>query len=325
LVREVCDETDFVINVSPGEEELEQVSETFLSLLNAYQDQLTATYAPIGHSVGPPLTWIYVGGRGTKVALYLRDRLIETGLAVSYPDRPYLGFHPKLGSIYMAVLTEIIAKRNRLSPTTDEPLAYSAIGASDRLMTLALEYDKVSLTPDPTSAYLQFAIQSVIVPDRLEAVPVETLIDFHKRHQAALRAFREHIAGLANELEEVAATENHEIAYAHLKNIYDTRTKPQLDDLRRGLHRLGVESTLGTLALKFDVNAAAGTLVGGAAAAGGHWVLGGAAIAIAAIPYLVGQFGKRREQAQKSPVTYLLQVHKELNSKSLLSSLKHTL
>lgn len=322
FVRRVCGETDFIIDVSPDGEELQQVSESFLKLLNAYQNQLHAAYAS---SATQSPTWIYVGGAaGGKVNRYLADRLRDAGLAVNDPARPYLGFHPKLGSIYMAVLAEVIAARNRLCPTTDEPRAYSAIGASDRLMTLALDDDQVRLAPDPESAYLQFAIQSVIVPNRLEAVPTATLIDFQRRHRAELHAFRAHIAELADELEAVAATANRKVAYAHLKNIYDTRTKPQLDDLRRGLGRLGVETTVGTLALKVDVNTAAGTLVGGVAATGGHWVLGGAAVAIAAIPYLVGQFGKRREQVKKSPTTYLLQVQKELNSRSLLRSLKHS-
>ena len=116
-------------------------------------------------------------------------------------------------------------------------------------MTLALEHDKVSLTPDPTSAYLQFAIQSVILPDKLKEVPVKKLIHFHMRHRSELRAFREHIADLASELEQVAAIRNCEIAYTHLKNIYETKTKPQLDDPRHGLRSLGVESMLGALAL----------------------------------------------------------------------------
>jgi len=117
LVRQVCDETDFIINISPDEADLEHVSGTFLNLLRTYQPQLSATYAPIGHWLGAPaerhstsgparrsatsesgLTWIYVGGRGSKVALPLAHQLIDTGLAVTQPDHHYLGFHPKLGA-----------------------------------------------------------------------------------------------------------------------------------------------------------------------------------------------------------------------------------
>jgi hypothetical protein len=342
LVRRICDDTKFVINISPDEAALAQVCQTFLELLQAYEDQLIATYAPIGHSTGPPverrstgdpakqfetsessLTWIYIGSRGRKIAEPLVGRLIEAGLAVERPGRNYLGFHPRLGSIYMAVLAEVIAAKNRLSPTTDQPLMYSAIGATDRLMTLALEYDEVDLTPDPTSAYLQFAIRSVILPNRLSEVPVKKLIHFHTKYQPELSAFREHITDLANELEDVAATENREIAYAHLNNIYKTKTKPQLDDLRHGLRSLGVESTLGTLALKVDVGAtAATTILGGVAAAEGQWVIGSAALAIGTTRYLVGKFAERREKVRKSPATYLLRIQNELNSKSLLQALR---
>jgi hypothetical protein len=87
----------------------------------------------------------------------------------------------------------------------------------------------------------------VIKPDRLANVPVDKLIRFRGGHTAELTAFREHVAGLADELREIAMVENVDIAHAHLESLYRSRTKPQLDDLRRALRSLGVESTAGTL------------------------------------------------------------------------------
>jgi virulence-associated protein VapD len=126
---------------------------------------------------------------------------------------------------------------------------------------------------------MHVALDAVIVPDRLANVPVGKLLRFRDRHIAELTAFRQHVAGLTDELSEVAAVENLDIAHAHLESLYRKHTKPQLDDLRRALRGQGVESTAGSLGLKVDLNAAAGTVAGSVAAAGGQLAVAGTAIA----------------------------------------------
>jgi hypothetical protein len=94
--------------------------------------------------------------------------------------------------------------------------------------------------------------------------------------------------------------------------LYRSRTKPQLDDLRRALRCLGVESTVDTLGLKVDLNAAAGTVIGSIAAAGGQLAVAGAAVAVTVVPYLAGRFKARRKSITSSPVAHLLAADRKL-------------
>jgi hypothetical protein len=183
-------------------------------------------------------------------------------------------------------------------------------------------HDRSQEVEDTESAYLHLAVRAVIEPESLDRLPVAKLIAFRRRYAAELTAFREHVAGLGTELRRVAEVENLAVAQAHLQALYDTHTRPRLDELRRGLRGLGVESAAGTLGVKVDVGAAAGTILGGLAAAGGQLVVGGVAVAVAALPYLAGKLRERGRLRRESPVAYLLAVKRELSGPALLRRLR---
>jgi hypothetical protein len=75
------------------------------------------------------------------------------------------------------------------------------------------------------------------------------------------------------------------------------------------------------LGLKVDVNAAAGTVLGGVAAAGGQLAVVGVAVAVTVLPYIAGKIKTRQQQVRSSPVAYLLAADRELDGASLLRSL----
>jgi hypothetical protein len=159
---------------------------------------------------------------------------------------------------------------------------------------------------------MHLALDAVIKPTRLADLPVQKLITFRQRYAAELVAFRQHVAALGPELRAVAQVENVQVAHAHLQAIYDKHTRPQLDELRRALRGVGVESVTGTLDLKVDLGAAAGTLIGAAAAAGGQLTVASAAVVVAVLPYVVQRAGKARQVRRDSPVAYLLAVDRKL-------------
>jgi hypothetical protein len=330
LVRQVKDETDLLKEISPSQNDLIEVAHSFEEVLETLGDRVDARYgqnqrgweddrgvysAPwinTGFSFDAPdyLTWVYCGAKGTKIGDALRHQLV--GRKLGLPHGSWLGMHPKLASIYLATLADAIARHNRISPATDDTRMHHAVGALDHLAELLFGHRPASTLDDPENAFVHVALQAVIKPDRLANVPVDKLIRFRGGHTAELTAFREHVAGLADELREIAMVENVDIVHAHLESLYRTRTKPQLDDLRRALRSLGVESTAGTLGLKVDLNAAAGTVIGSIAAAGGQLAVAGAAVAMTVLPYLAGRFKARREAITSSPVAYLLAAHRKL-------------
>ncbi len=206
-----------------------------------------------------------------------------------------------------------------LSPVTDDARMHRAMGALDRLPQMLLSDEDPAIgLENADSAYLHVALQAVIYPRQLMDIPLAKLINFRERYRAELTAFRQHIADLSSELQIIASVENLVVTQAHLESLYERVTKPQLEELRRALRGMGIESTTGAMDLKIDINAAAGTIVGGVAAAGGQFTVASAAVAITVLPYVASRFQIRRQSIASSPVAFLLAANRELTHKSLL-------
>lgn len=332
LVHQLTVETGFLKEISPSRRDLDDVRDAFLEVLDTSAEHVVDRYgtdvrwpsdlltywaapwsnAGVGAADRRDLTWIYCGAQGTKFSDTLTRELSRHRLARR--DGDWLGLQPKLASIYLATLADAIARHNLVSPATDDARMHRAVGALDRLSALLLnEKHEQPALENPTSAYVHIALNAVLVPDDLANVPVRKLLRFRDRHVAELTAFREHVAGLADELRAVAVVENLDIAHAHLESLYRKHTQPRLDDLRRALRGLGVESTAGSLGLKVDLSAAAGTIAGSVAAAGGQLAVAGTAITLTVLPYLAGKYKARQETRRESPVAYLLAAGRELS------------
>jgi hypothetical protein len=258
---------------------------------------------PVHHRA---LVWIYCGDLESKLSYVLRRRLVEAGLAREVDEEdPWVGLHPKLGTVYLTALADTVARHNALSPVTDDVRMHHAVGALDHLADL-LDRRVTPAFQDTRAAYVHLSLRAAIRPERIAAVPVSPLVRFRQRYASELAAFHTHINSLATELEQIAAVENSEIAQAHLQALYERATKPQLDELRRALRAFGIESTVGTLGLKVDLGAVSGTALGTLAVSRGHPAVGAAAVALTVVPYIAGRLKARRQQRTGSPVAYLL-------------------
>ncbi|MFI0220443.1 DUF6236 family protein [Streptomyces lydicus] len=328
VVREIRGESDLLQEITPSRHDLETVADAFFELLG-HEDlvwELNALHLGaadltlgVSEDLFPPLSqrmtetghhpallWIYCGGTGTKMSYLLRHQLIEAGLAVQVDRRdPWIGLQPRLGTVYLTALADTVARHNALSPVTDDPRMHQAVGALDRLADL-LDLPVTPALQDTRAAYAHLSLRAVIRPERIAAVPVSRLVAFRQRYAPELAAFHAHIDSLATELEQIAAVENAEIAQAHLQTLYERTTKPQLDELRRGLRAFGVESTLSMLGLKVDLGAVSGTALGTLAVSGGHPAMGAGAVALTVVPYMAGRLKARQQQRTDSPVAYLL-------------------
>lgn len=354
LVRQLRTETDFIVEAAPSPTVLRTVTETFSEIIDADPHRIVERYGlrhsfreefhPSPHDLRqstdwlgyePPVpqgTWdmvrssymlrMHTGASDSKMGTGLSEKLVGMGLAEP-SGGPWVGMHPKLGSIYLAVLTDVMARGEMLSPTTDDLRMHKAVGALSQLTNLLFEdHARVPAIEHAESAYMHVALRTVIEPDKSAEVPVAKLIRFREAHRDELAAFHEHVAGLTADLQAIAEVENLEVASAHLKSLYESQTRPQLNELRKALRAQGIESSAGTLVQKVNLNAAAGTLLGSVAAAGGQLAVAGAAVAVTLVPYIASRVEARRQQVGDSPVAYLLAADRELSGRTLLGALQ---
>ncbi|MEV6013826.1 DUF6236 family protein [Streptomyces sp. NPDC051976] len=345
LVRQLRSETDFLIETVPSKADLAAVTDAFRALLTTHGQEITGRFGlqtPIVYShedrqyrmavsnnpfPGNYEFSLYSDPANPLIGRELSDLLISSDLARRVTGtgyREWISVRSPMGSAYMAALSDAIARHNMTSLVTDDPRMHRAVGALDRLPEMLLRDEpQPPGFEDADSAYLQVAIQAVLEPLNLLDLPLSKLIRFRDRYRAELAAFRIHLEEVSTELQAIAAVENLAVAHAHLESLYVRHTKPKLDDLRRALRALGVESTSGAMVLKIDANAAAGTILGAVAAAGGQLAVAGVATAIAVFPYVASRLMSRRQTIVGSPVAYLLAAERELGSTSLIRWRRH--
>lgn len=282
-----------------------------------YQPPASQVYVP-----DETLFWVYCGSSGARIGSGLKDLLLGKGLAREAPDGgPWVGMNSRLGSVYMATLTDAVARHNNLCPTTDDFRIHHALGALDQLAVMLLgEPTPSPAFDDAASAYLHVALDAVLEPERISEVPISRIIEFRQKHEEELRGFRDHIAGLSAELAKITSIENVDIARAQIEDLYNAETAPRLAELRKAMRSFGIKSVAGALGLKLDLGAASTTAIGVAAVAAGLPVIAGiAAVALSIIPYVASRIGEYGEARSGSPVAYLLAANRELHGRALVA------
>ena len=199
---------------------------------------------------------------------------------------PWVGMRPRLASVYMAALADAVAGHNDLAPTTDDPRMHSAVGAISQLKALLFNsgyHPSARNRPAHMSIWRfkpclnpkNLGMQSL--RQRLSSSGKRTRMN-SKPSGAMCQAWQ--MSWIARLL---WTTQNCRISIC--KEIYQSQTKPMLQELQRRLLAYGVDTVAGSVALKVNLGAASGTALGTAALAGGHVALGAASVALSVVPY----------------------------------------
>jgi hypothetical protein len=152
----------------------------------------------------------------------------------------------RLGSAYLASLADVMAQRNMLSPVTDSDRMHRVFGALDRIPEMLFSDDDLAPGLEDADSAYLHVALDAVLEPRRLADVPTT----------ALIKFRDRYRA------ELVAFRQH------------------IEGLSSELRAIAAVENL------IDVNAAAGTLVGGIAAAGGQWAVAGAAAVITVIPYI---------------------------------------
>ena len=260
-----------------------------------------------------------IGLHRAKVNSLLLSELERHRLAAIDDSGEYAAVHPNFAWAYMCMLADEMADDGRLTPVSDDSSAYDACGAwtPTRFAATLLGEDLESPRLDHDhQVKLAMLALNIAIPRDLEAVPIERIIKIRKRYGTELDAFRALIATTGQELSaELENVRHPAVLDAYIKETVAQRIERPLEELRRAMRSLGVETALGAASVKFEVPAAA-TLAAGWAA--GQPVVAGAGAAFGIATWYRNWRKARADHARNSPVGYLWRIERGLSGPDLL-------
>jgi len=89
---------------------------------------------------------------------------------------------------------------------------------------------------------LQAILQKV-----LASIPTKKLIQLRNRHRDEMTAFQTTIHGFASDLEKLEDIDDPAALKAHLESEYERKLQPQLNDLKKRLKSLGIDTVTGAM------------------------------------------------------------------------------
>jgi hypothetical protein len=262
-----------------------------------------------------------IGLHTTKVKVELFGLLQRNRLAITDSRLQYAAVHPNFAWAYMCVLADEVARRNGLVPLSDDPSAYEACGDwTEERLAAALLGDGSAPVARHLRTEVGLLALRLAVPDDLAAVPVHKIVAIRKRYGAEFDAFHELVADVSASFSaELAEVSDPSVLEAYLGQAVAARFDRPLEDLRKAMRGLGVDTALSSTAIKFELPAAAAALAGGLAASQPVLATAGAAFGVAS--WYRSARAARRDAVAGTPVGYLWRVERGVGGKTLLDRL----
>src|SRR5258708_6768767 len=336
-VQRLKGELGFVENFEPVNRDTFEVGELFSQMLRRYRKQLRSHYRVL--SEDSDLAYVY---SDAKMAHTLTDALLDAGLAVRRTEiedhrgvKAQVGMHPRLAFVYMEALAEQMALSRGFRPVTDNVRDHVAIGEYTlaRLAQALLERDitqpyLLGVAPAADEIERQMAsiaLQSVL-PQNIASVPVEKIIRLRQQHRTELTAFQTHIHEFVTKLDTIQQIDDPRAIKAHLEVAYEREIKPQLDDLKKCMKSLAIETVVGV----FNVKAVLPPLLASAETSL-HLLPSIPPLVAVTTPIawsLFPVFQKKRaeihERVHASPAAYLLYAQEGLTPTNVVSQVRQT-
>lgn len=255
----------------------QQVDALFYDFLDRYQGELIPRYGAAALRLESLDTWdVYdellpLDPRLEKVhpdkmSYSLAQKLAQAGLLVrrKYQWRRAsdgkvlivgdLAMHRRLAGVYLAVLADVVARENRMTPLTDQPLiCASTSGWTIEAMAQILLADESSTTmeerADYSHAFVVLALQTVL-PRDLAEVPVKRIIEARQRLLPELMRYRTFLDALAPDFVEISEVPDPEVRAAKLQNHVESQIKQPIEAMERELGRLGLQPVRAVLSLQ---------------------------------------------------------------------------
>ncbi len=276
-----------------------------------------------GRTSSSSLAFVHV----SKLEPSLRQRLLDSKLAMPSHDKRWLGMHPSIVAAYMISLATSIAERRGLALSSDnathlsgaasctvDDLARSLVGSvnlSKKRRPLGTESAQV--TPERVA----FVTLQAVLPERLDGISIKQILELRERHAGARNAFHAYVEDVRGQLASSKITEPAALD-EHIRLEYTRRLEPEMRELRHGLRSLGISTFLGAfgVAVTLPLGSHFGLSIGTATA------LAGATLGVAALSHK--HRGEARALLKPSPAAFLF-VTERLRPRTLGRRLSETL
>ena len=148
-------------------------------------------------------------------------------------------------SVYLSALADRVAQANDMPVVTDQPQMYGMLNGWELdTLTRVLLSDETSdgdsrhRTADAIAAtYAAIAIQTV-VPEKLDGIPVEKIVQARRTLAAEFDAFCAHLESLADQFSALTQVEDPAVLRARLEVLVGRDLRRPTAELDRGLRQL---------------------------------------------------------------------------------------
>lgn len=264
------------------------------------------------------LGWIHSRKISNEFAHFLvGEGLGEIGRGA---DVQWVGLHPTVAAAYTLALTSSCAKHEKLEPVTDNPSPFlsPAVGVAAAIRLLASGHPDAHLeeprydVPD----FVMLAIESV-VPDHLEEIEVDRILEIKNRLQEELTIFKEFVENQRRDLEGLSVIASDEIYAEAFAAHVNSAIRGPLERLERGYKLCKFDTVRSLLTLQ--------TFTPPAAIAEALHLLHTSSVltAVGGVGVLAGNAWwqlreERRQLIHDSPVGYLLSVKRALTARTAI-------
>lgn len=299
VAKTLAGELDFFVNISPEQAPaVGEIADRFARFIVDNRKELQKRYQiedrtdfenlPADVASGNIFGLHRSGDRGhawihaAKAASQMWDAIVSSGIGKVYArdgeDGARVILDSELAGIYMTALVERIAVDNHLSVVTDQPDLYGILSNWDfnTLASVLLDRKHIPAIPDDDNGqgkrnvdeviarYVSLAVRTIIPAD-LEDIPVKRIVKARRTLGPEFDRFSAHLDSLTERFNELAEIRDDEVLKARLEILVDRELNHPAAEIKRGMRKLGLETTQATFARKsFDVPilTAVGTLAG---------------------------------------------------------------
>ena len=325
-----------------------QIDALFYDFLNRHKDELIPRYGAEAIGVKSlrtqdvydkllPLDTRLEKVHPGKMSYGLAHRLAEDGLLVSrrYQWRRAsdgkvlyisdLAMHRRLAGVYLAILADVVARENGMTPVTDQPLVSTATsGWTIEAMAQVLLADDIETAPEGQTDYSQvFAVLALqtVLPRDLAEVPVERIIEARRRLLPQLMRYREFLDSLTPDFVAISGLRDPNVRAAKLRNHVESKVAQPLDEMERALGRLGLLPVRAVLSLQTLAPPAALGVVANAV----HLppvVTSAGVVAGCLVGAVSSALDQRRQIIAGHPAGYLLDLRHELGPSDTVAQIR---